>query len=129
MRIIDAYRSKTITRNQYEELLALGYSSTDSYSTSYIPAIPTNPWIEILDWDTDGIGPKNIVVENLDVSYDLECKVEIYVDDILSRTDSATFSTVWTSYINEPCTDIVVSVRSAQYGQSASYDFAYTNEY
>ena len=129
MRIIDAYRRNIITYNQYQELITLGYLPNDVYSISYLPSVPTNAWIEILDWDTDGIGPKNIVVENLDASYDLECKVEIYVDDILARTDSATFSTVWTSYINEPCTDIVVSVRSAQYGQSASYDFAYTNEY
>lgn len=130
MRLLDAYRRGTITYSQYINLLESGHSPNELYSAGMIPSPePSNTWIEILDWDTDGIGPKNIVVENTDSNYNLECKIEIYIDDILVRTESSVFSNTFNKYIGDPCTNIIVSVRSVEYGQSASYNLAYTNDY
>jgi len=131
MRLKDAYRKGTISYEQYLAYLQSGLGPNDFYNTSLVPSVPENVWVEILDWDTDGMGTKNITIENLDSVYDLDYKIEIYIDDILVRTDSnyIEVSSIYTLYIGDPCSEIVVSVRSSEYGQLPSYDFAYINEY
>lgn len=130
MRLKDAYRKGTISYNEYLAFLDDGHNPNDPYSTPYTPApSPTNAWLEILDWDCEGLGAKSITIENTDAVYSLEYSIELYNDDILvtEYNDFIEYASVSNFYFGDPYTDIVVSVRSSNYGSSPSYDYAYTN--
>jgi hypothetical protein len=126
MRIIDAYRRGIISREQYITYLEAKLDPEGPFNPS--TTLGCNPWVEILDWDTTDLGSKNIVVKNLDLDNDLTCKVEVYVEDILSRVEYDTFLDTFNVIIEDPCTSIVVSVRSSKYGSGASYDFSYKSD-
>ena len=130
VRIIDAYRKGIISYQDYTNLLDCGYTPNSVYSVPLVPNPgPTNSWTELLDWDCEGLSYKLISIENLDTSYELEYKIECYNDSILINylNDFIEVSSIFNITLGEPYTDIVVSVRSANYGSSPSYDFAYTN--
>lgn len=129
MRVIDAYRRGVITYEEYLALLGSGTLPNSIYTTPVIPETgPSNAYSTILTWDCEGLGPKSIAIENQDTVYDLQYKIECYIDDLLVEniSDIVESEEITNVYLEEPYTEVIVSVRSRQYGESPSYDFAYT---